>query len=59
MSTNYSAFGGNIKAQISITKSRPQFATARYRVMDAGTRRRLETKEVIVCSVEEEMKQSQ
>ncbi|MDO4491096.1 MAG: electron transfer flavoprotein subunit alpha [Lachnospiraceae bacterium] len=28
------AFGGNIMAQIMITKSRPQFATVRYRVMD-------------------------
>lgn len=28
------AFGGNIMAQIAITKSRPQFATVRYRVMD-------------------------
>lgn len=28
------AFGGNIMAQILITKSRPQFATVRYRVMD-------------------------
>lgn len=28
------AFGGNIMAQIAITKSRPQFATVRYRMMD-------------------------
>lgn len=28
------AFGGNIMAQIAITRSRPQFATVRYRVMD-------------------------
>lgn len=28
------AFGGNIMAQIMITRSRPQFATVRYRVMD-------------------------
>ena len=28
------AFGGNIMAQIGITKSRPQFATVRYKVMD-------------------------
>ncbi len=30
------AFGGNIMAQISISHSRPQFATVRYRVLDAA-----------------------
>ncbi len=29
------AFGGNIMAQILTTKTRPQFATVRYKVMDA------------------------
>ena len=52
------AFGGNIMAQISITKSRPQFATVRYRVMDAAQKVESTKGEVIVCSVKEEMKQS-
>ncbi|KPU43570.1 acryloyl-CoA reductase electron transfer subunit beta [Oxobacter pfennigii] len=30
------AFGGNVMAQILITDSRPQFATVRYKVMDAA-----------------------
>ncbi len=30
------AFGGNIMAQILIANSRPQFATVRYRIMDAA-----------------------
>ncbi len=32
------AFGGNIMAQIVTTHTRPQFATVRYKVMDAPTR---------------------
>ena len=32
------AFGGNIMAQIITTASRPQFATVRYKVMDAPAR---------------------
>lgn len=52
------AFGGNIMAQISITKSRPQFATVRYRVMDSAQKVESTKGEVIVCSVKEEMKQS-
>ena len=32
------AFGGNIMAQIITTHSRPQFATVRYKVMDAASR---------------------
>lgn len=32
------AFGGNIMAQIITTNSRPQFATVRYKVMDAAGR---------------------
>ena len=32
------AFGGNIMAQIITTNTRPQFATVRYKVMDAGER---------------------
>ena len=42
------AFGGNIMAQISITKSRPQFATVRYRVMDAAQKVESTKGEVIV-----------
>ena len=52
------AFGGNIMAQISITKSRPQFATVRYRVMDAAQKVDNAKGEVVVCPVKEEMKQS-
>ena len=33
------AFGGNIMAQIITTNTRPQFATVRYKVMNAPTRR--------------------
>ena len=33
------AFGGNIMAQIITTHTRPQFATVRYKVMDAPERR--------------------
>lgn len=32
------AFGGNIMAQIVTTNTRPQFATVRYKVMDASAR---------------------
>ncbi len=32
------AFGGNIMAQIITTRTRPQFATVRYKVMDAPVR---------------------
>ena len=32
------AFGGNIMAQIVTTNTRPQFATVRYKVMDAPAR---------------------
>lgn len=45
-------------AQISITKSRPQFATVRYRVMDAAQKVDNAKGEVVVCPVKEEMKQS-
>ncbi|MDY2936715.1 MAG: electron transfer flavoprotein subunit alpha [Fusicatenibacter sp.] len=52
------AFGGNIMAQIGITKSRPQFATVRYHVMDRAERVANPTGEVIVCPVTEEMTHS-
>ena len=48
------AFGGNIMAQISITKSRPQFATVRYRVMDAAQKvektKNIEDEDVLVVA---------
>ncbi len=43
------AFGGNIMAQISITKSRPQFATVRYKVMDKAAKVENPTGEVVLC----------
>ncbi len=49
------AFGGNIMAQIGITKSRPQFATVRYRVMDTAEKIENPQGEVVVCPVNEEM----
>jgi electron transfer flavoprotein alpha subunit len=49
------AFGGNIMAQIGITKSRPQFATVRYRVMDTAQKVDKPTGEVIRCRVSDEM----
>lgn len=52
------AFGGNIMAQISITKSRPQFATVRYRVMDRAEIIEKPKGELIVCPVTKEMTDS-
>ncbi|MGN1142360.1 MAG: FAD-binding protein [Oliverpabstia sp.] len=52
------AFGGNIMAQIAITKSRPQFATVRYRVMDRAARVEKPFGEVVMCPVNEEMVKS-
>lgn len=49
------AFGGNIMAQIAITKSRPQFSTVRYRVMDRAVKVEHPTGEVVICHVGEEM----
>ncbi|MGI6012570.1 MAG: FAD-binding protein [Ruminococcus sp.] len=49
------AFGGNIMAQIAISKSRPQFATVRYRVMDRAQRIEKHFGEVIVCQVNDKM----
>ena len=40
------AFGGNIMAQIVTTNTRPQFATVRYKVMNAPARQQKETGEV-------------
>lgn len=49
------AFGGNIMAQIAIAKSRPQFATVRYRVMDKAEKVKEPTGEVVVCQVTDKM----
>lgn len=49
------AFGGNIMAQIAIAKSRPQFATVRYRVMDRAAKVDHPTGEIVCCAVSEEM----
>lgn len=51
------AFGGNIMAQIITTNTRPQFATVRYKVMDAA-KKGAPTGEVVVCPVTEEMLKS-
>ena len=41
------AFGGNIMAQIITSSTRPQFATVRYKVMDAGERQAEPSGEII------------
>ena len=43
------AFGGNIMAQILTTNHRPQFATVRYKVMNAATKIEMPFGEVINC----------
>ena len=52
------AFGGNIMAQIGITKSRPQFATVRYKVMDKAEKVKDPHGQVVVCPVNEKMADS-
>lgn len=52
------AFGGNIMAQIAITRSRPQFATVRYRVMDKAQKVKNPTGEVVICEVNDKMAES-
>ena len=52
------AFGGNIMAQIAITRSRPQFATVRYRVMDRAPKVADPKGEVIACPVTPTMLES-
>ncbi len=42
------AFGGNIMAQIITTNTRPQFATVRYKVMNAPARREEAAGEVLI-----------
>lgn len=52
------AFGGNIMAQIAITRSRPQFATVRYRVMDKARRVDQPHGEIIRCQATDKMASS-
>jgi electron transfer flavoprotein alpha subunit len=52
------AFGGNIMAQIGITKSRPQFATVRYKVMDRAEKVINPTGSIEICSVNSKMSNS-
>lgn len=52
------AFGGNVMAQISITHSRPQFATVRYRVMDRAQKVESPSGRIICCEVSEDMVRS-
>ena len=43
------AFGGNIMAQISTPKSRPQFATVRYKIMNAPDRTDESSGAITIC----------
>ncbi len=52
------AFGGNIMAQIEITRSRPQFATVRYRVMDSAEKVQNPDGKIIYCKASDEMASS-
>ncbi|MCC8060503.1 MAG: electron transfer flavoprotein subunit alpha [Clostridiales bacterium] len=52
------AFGGNIMAQIGITRSRPQFATVRYKVMDRAAKVANPKGSIVLCEVTEEMSHS-
>ncbi|MCD8037420.1 MAG: electron transfer flavoprotein subunit alpha [Clostridiales bacterium] len=49
------AFGGNIMAQILIDKSRPQFSTVRYHVMDKAKKVDKPTGKIIMREVNDEM----
>lgn len=52
------AFGGNIMAQISISRSRPQFATVRYRVMEKACKAENPSGEIIRCETPDTMVKS-
>lgn len=52
------AFGGNIMAQIITTHTRPQFATVRYKVMDAPTREAEPSGTVVSRPIPREVAQS-
>lgn len=47
------AFGGNIMAQIVTSRTRPQFATVRYKVMEKADRFRKPGGEIIQCQVKQ------
>lgn len=49
------AFGGNVMAQILISRSRPQFATVRYRVMDEAKPVAHPHGKVVMCDVSDDM----
>lgn len=52
------AFGGNIMAQIITSRTRPQFATVRYKVMEKAERLCKPGGEIIRCQVKPERLQS-
>ncbi|MDD6143117.1 MAG: FAD-binding protein [bacterium] len=52
------AFGGNIMAQIVTLNTRPQFATVRYKVMDAPQRREDVSGEIVVRKIPSGVKAS-
>ena len=52
------AFGGNIMAQIVIDRSRPQFATVRYKIMDKAEKLENPTGKVTICPVSDRMVKS-
>lgn len=52
------AFGGNIMAQIIIDRSRPQFATVRYKIMDKAEKVADPTGKVTICDVSDRMVKS-
>ena len=52
------AFGGNIMAQIVTTNTRPQFATVRYKVMDAPERQEETTGEIRIRKIPKDIEQS-
>ena len=52
------AFGGNIMAQIVTTNTRPQFATVRYKVMDAPTRQEETTGEIKIRKIPKDIENS-
>lgn len=51
------AFGGNIMAQIVTTNTRPQFATVRYKVMNAASKKE-KIGQLVVCPITEQMLRS-
>lgn len=53
------AFGGNIMAQIAITKTRPQFATVRYRIMETAEKVDEPWGTIEECEVIDHMAQSE